>query len=348
MEQFTLQLDELPILLNILYYTDNEVFRIHPYLLGDDIFKISLGKEAQITRLISQETYLKKIEKISEFSEITPSFGLIRQILLGSGIWPYQNWSEIQRKLDEVISRNPLCGDRMVMIGFDTNCFINRLYSCIKLIYKQKISRFGFILSKIVRSELMAMKKIKEVELNKLQETLKQNRDIFSEFWNQDTLSTRIRHLGLVEFNKLRTQSNYIINDGIIIDGREKDLQIIEDYQNQIERKNSDILLISSDQQFYDQARGPGILSHYLEIPPLKEMPNQFSGTWEQVCDFIYLLSIVFGVISVRAKDSIQLFGIWRGKKGSEWDSESINIRIGSSRIIQLLKQQLNILAYDR
>ncbi|MFX1294494.1 MAG: hypothetical protein ACFFD2_06535 [Promethearchaeota archaeon] len=363
MEEFILKLDELPIFLNVLDYTNNEVFRLYSYIIGKELFNVTLGNEVRIDRLIKKRDYQKVIEDLIEWldedsvkkkkaknepSKIVPSFKILRRSLIGSGIWKMENWADVEKKLNEIRYRNPLRGDRIAMIGFDTNCFINRIYSCIRHIYKRDISKFGFVLSRIVFSELRSTQKISKNELEHLKNKLNRDLEIFAEFWNQDSLFTRKKNIGFVEFNKLKTQSNYIINDGVVIDNRDNDLQIIEDLRNQTLEKNYDLILISADEQFYRVSREPGINSYYLKNPFLAKMPDRFTGSWEQICDFLYLLSIYFGAISLRAKDTFQLFGIWRSKRTEDWDSESIKIRVGSPRVAQLLKQQINILSRDK
>ena len=348
MEEFILKLEELPILLNILSFTNNEIFRLHSYLIGTDLFKVILEEEARIDLLLSKEVYQKKIENICELSEIIPSFEFIRSSLIGAGFWEMEGWVEVKNQLEKIKNTNPLRGDRISLIGLDTNCFINRIYSHIRQIYKELVSRFGFLLSKIIQAELKKMNKVTNEAIMTLRDKLGHLNEILNEFWNEDTLSTRLKHVGLVEYNKLRAQSNYKINDGVLIDTRERDLQIIEDFDNQIVKKNCDLVLLSSDKQFFEQARGPGIKSYFLKLPSFEQMPDRFSGTWEQVCDFLYLLSIYFGAISLRAKDIIQIFGIWKGKTEYHWDSESIKIRIGSLRLSKLLKQQINIITLSK
>ncbi|MHA1150831.1 MAG: hypothetical protein ACTSR8_21635 [Promethearchaeota archaeon] len=58
----------------------------------------------------------------------------------------------------------------------------------------------------------------------------------------------------------------------------------------------------------------------------------------------LYLTSIHFGAVSLRANNTIQLFGIWRGKTTQEWDSRTVMLRIGSEIFAQNLAQQLQIL----
>ncbi len=254
--------------------------------------------------------------------------------------------TKIINGLENIKSTNPLKGQRHTFIGMDTNCFINRIYSVFKHIYNMDIVRFYFVLSRIVRTELVSMNKIPNEQLDELRNRYRENREIFDEFWNGDSLFTRTKHIGLVEFNKLQTQSKCLINDGVEIDkSREHDYQIIEDYRKQILPQHYNLMLLSSDKQFAEQARQPGVNSFYLEKPPLDEMPNEYFGNWHMLCDLLYLLSIYFGAISFRGNNNtVKMFGLWRGKQANNWDFESVKIRLGSESLAYMLTQQLTII----
>lgn len=345
--EFILKLEELPILLNVLYLKANDWFHIYPYIIEENTFSVTLEKKVKITRLINKSRYQEIIneKQLSDFPNIVPKFEVLRGILIASGFLKMKNWSTILEELGKIKKSNPLKGERQTFIGLDTNCFIDRIYSVLEHSYKKDISDFYFVLSRIIRNELMSMKTISGNQLNDLRDRYTENHEIFQEFWNGDTLYTRTRHLGLVECNKFRKQSKYLINDGLDINkSREMDYQIIEDFRNQILKQGYNLLLLSSDKQFADQARQPGINSIYLERPSLKGMPRQFSGTWPMLCDFLYLNSVYFGAIHLICnKHKIKMFGIWRGKQATEWDSESVKIWVGSEDLSNLLDQQLTL-----
>lgn len=342
-KEYIVDREELMILLNILFKTDNDMFKIHPYLIEKEIFKVSLGKKAKIKRLIEKDEYRESTNDIEDLSEIVPEYKVLRKILISSGFWKMENWNEVITILNEIKKRNPLAGERATFIGMDTNCYINRVYSLIRFAYKKEISKFGFVLSRIIKYELQSARKISEEQLDELTTRRSHNEEIFQEFWNGETLQTRLKHIGLVEFRKLLGYTNSVINDGLVRDNKEHDIQIIEDFRRQIINQNHDLVLLSSDKQFYDLARDPGIRSYYLKLPYLNNFPSEFSGEWEQICDFLYLMSVFFGAISLRARQTIKIFGLWRGKTTEQWDDECVKLRIGSAKLIKLLDPQINI-----
>lgn len=346
--EFILKNEELLVLLNVLYSKDNNMFMLYPYTIRRDIIRINLEKTVSIKMLINQDNYQQILveNELYDFPEIIPQFKILRKILIASGFLKMENWTSILNEFKKIKSINPLKGQRHTFIALDTNCYINRIYSVMKHEFRRDISHFYFVLSRIVKTELTSMKKISNTQLNNFKYKYQDIENILNEFWNSDTLNTRKKHIGLVEFNKLRQLSKCLINNRIQIDpNREYDFQIIEDYRNQILTQNYNLLLLSSDKQVAEQAREPGINSVYLKLPPLNKLPYKYSGTWQMFCDFLYLTSVYFGAISLRGNNHIiQILGLWRGKQSSNWDLESIKVRIGSDTITNLLKTQLNII----
>ncbi|MHA1893080.1 MAG: hypothetical protein ACTSX4_01135 [Candidatus Helarchaeota archaeon] len=90
-------------------------------------------------------------------------------------------WSEMLEKLNKMKDWNPLAGNRPVFIGFDTNCFRNRVYTNLKREIKY-LDSFGFILSKTVQHELRSTDKIKQHDLDALKEALPHHLNIIQEF----------------------------------------------------------------------------------------------------------------------------------------------------------------------
>ncbi|HEC39411.1 hypothetical protein LCGC14_0887380 [marine sediment metagenome] len=345
-KEFILKNDELIVLLNILYLNGNSNFNVYPYLIKEKIFSVALEDQVIIKRLINKNTYNQSLPEKS-FPEIIPQYSHLRNILIASGFLKMSNWDTMEAELNRIKSIDPLQGQRFTFIGMDTNSYINRIYSVLKNSYKGNISNYFFVLSRVIEIELRAARNIPNEQLDELKadENYKDNLFFLDEFWNGESISTRIKHIGRVEFNKLRKQSRCLINNSIELNGDiESDLQIIEDFRGQIIKQNYDLLLLSSDKHF-EQARESGIYSLNLKIPNVDDIPDQFSGNWQHLCDFIYLNSIYFGAISFRGpNNTIQIYGLWRGKSTEDWDSESVKIRIGSKTIIDLLEQQLKII----
>ncbi len=347
-DEFVLKIEELPILFNVLYNRGNYRYTLFPYLLSDALYQISLGETVELRLQLSKSEYYELMNRknLFEFSEIIPKYGVIRASLIGSGFLKMKNWAQVKKKLDHIKSIDPLKGERYTFIGLDTNCFMHRIYSVMNHEYVNEMDNFYFVLSEIVLDELRSTQKISNSQLNSLKNKLTGKNKILAEFWNNDNLKTRKRRIGLIEFNKMRTHSKCLMNEGVTINKKkDKDIQILQDFKSQILPQHYNLLFLSSDKQIVHQARGPGVPSYYLELPPLNVLATEYSGKWNMLCDFIYLNCIYFGAVSLRGtKDTIQLFGLWRGKNIHNWDLESIKVKIGSTDLSNQVKKQLAII----
>jgi len=346
LHEFKLPCNELIVLLNLLYNSNNHRFIIRPYTLNSDLLEIKLEKGAQLSLFFDNHSYYNRIQEFIDFPEIIPDFKIVREILIGSGFLEFKNHPEFMTTLKNIKTIDPLKGERITCIGLDTNCYINRVYTLIEKTFQKDLSKFYFITSRIIKTELMEMRKISAQTIqNFIQALHHQHHEILRELWNAETVNNRIKHIGLIEYNKLRKNTTHFANDGIHIhDQRDKDFQIIEDFRNQLLNKNLDLLILTSDKQFYEQAREPGIRTIYLELPSLNDIPATLNGNWEQLTMLIYLTAIYYGAISFRGNNTIQIFGVWRGKTAKDWDEEIIKLRIGSESLAQHLTQQLKIL----
>ena len=346
-EEFILKADELPILLNILFFKGNISFKIHPYVIRKDIFGVSLEEQVIINLLIDKENYNANLPR-QTYSQIIPVYSSLRDILIASGFLKMNNWDILIAELNRIMSIDPLQGERFTFVGMDTNCYINRVYSVLKNSYKGNISSFFFVLSRIIHLELRAARNISDDQLDALKEDdfYKGVRTIFNEFWHGDRLFARKKHIGRIEFNKLQKQSKCLINQSLELNNNiDNDIQIIEDFRKQIIKQNYDLLMITSDKHVEDLCREGGVKCISLKSPKIDDLPTNFVGNWHQLCDFLYLNAIYFGALSFRGtNNTIQMYGLWRGKSVEDWDTESIKVRIGSKNLIELLDQQLNII----
>jgi len=342
--EFIISAENLSILFNILYQNGNLTFDVFPFLLKKNLFKFYLDKSIKINLLINKEEYNSLFNSELEYNDIFPSFEKVRNILLGSGFLQPENWNELCNKFEKIKRIDPLKGDRITYIGMDTNCYIHKFYTLIMRMLGRDSQKLCFVTSSIIENELKSMKKINSARLNEIKQIIKDYNSTFDEFWNSETIFARLKRLGLGEFRKLRKFSHCLMDSGIILrNDIENDYQILEDFRNQIIPRNSDLLVLTFDKQFYDMARGDGVQGILFTFPYLDDLPKEFIGDWDCLCDFVYLTSIYFGAISLRSKNNIQIFGIWRGKMPNDWDDEKLKVRIGSENIASMLAKQLNI-----
>jgi len=95
--EFVLKLEELPILLNVLYLKANDWFHIYPYIIEENTFSVTLEKKVKINRLINKSRYQEIIteKQLSDFPNIVPKFEVLRGILIASGFLKMKKWSTI-------------------------------------------------------------------------------------------------------------------------------------------------------------------------------------------------------------------------------------------------------------
>jgi len=346
---------DLMVFFNVLHHHHDSSFKISSVFLNLDLFEVNLNREL-ITCIVKKNEYKEKRNEVllkikkseiphqNMLSNFIPPFDHFRTSLIAAGAWKPKGWDDLIKTLNQLKSRDPLKGERPVSIGFDTNCFINRIHSNIELEIKEYSSRFSFILSKVALSELRPSKKIHGRNINVFKSIMPEHTNFISEFWNQDTLDDRRRSIGLREFHKIRKNTTSLMDDRLKVMDNSKDLQIIEELQRQASGLNHDLIFITSDKQFLRHARGSGITGIEIGIPPLNEMPSTFKVTWLQLCEFLYVLSIYEGILGLHANNTYYMQGIWRGKSTEEWDESTIKIRTKGEKITKAIEKQLKIL----
>ena len=201
--------------LNIIDYLIGDNFSLRPFIIERELFRVNLGTQVNIDRLLNKNDYNEQIYPINKFPEFIPRYSSIRRILIGSGLWRFNNWDQLISEINNIFKNNPLMGDQICFIGLDSNCLINRIYSNLQKIFKQNMSRLGIALSMIVRIELGFSNKIISNRFNKFMNNIHRDQDIFDEFWNGETFDSRFKKIGFVEFNKIQANSNFIIDNSI-------------------------------------------------------------------------------------------------------------------------------------
>ncbi|MHA1327660.1 MAG: hypothetical protein ACTSRH_10120 [Promethearchaeota archaeon] len=343
--EFYISSKDLITLFNVLYKFENYTFNVFPYILNRNLFKFQLDKSITLQLLIEKREYNEISNIFYNFFDIFPRFEFVRNILLASGFLHVGNQEELWNQIERIKRIDPLKGERITYIGMDTNCYINRLFSLISRRLGRDSKKLCYVTSRIIQNELTSMEKIKQQKIDQLKNILDFSSNFLEDFWNSETVKARNKRLGLGEFRKMRNVSHCLINTSVKkMPNQENDFQIIEDFRNQVISRNHDLLVLTFDKQFYDMAREEGSICVLLSFPPLDDIPNKLLGDWEDLCDLIYLSSIFFGKISLRSKSTVQISGIWRGKKPEDWDKEIIKVKIGSNLLATTLNKQLDII----
>ncbi|HQU73028.1 MAG TPA: hypothetical protein PLG66_12070 [Calditrichia bacterium] len=287
----------------------------------------------------------------SGFSE-TPPFDVIKETLIQSGILEYPNLSQFLKELHHFTrqgfqqSRRPLC------LALDTNLLRDRFYTTQQgWISHLPQNQVGFVVSPHIKMELNFTKtKYREKHLSyfRKQMAAKAFQKYISRFNNQNCLEDRRRRLGFLEFEKMR-QKQWLIELPTLDEDELQgsgDNNIILNYRQAVEEQQIDILLLSRDSDFIAQAEGIAGIHPFRLQTPANPVSQIDIGNWEQLSQFLYCLTITYGMIAIlQDKTLIHLMGIWSGKLPGDWKREELLIFMDEEESAHLaIMRQLQIL----
>lgn len=68
--------------------------------------------------------------------------------------------------------------------------------------------------------------------------------------------------------------------------------------------------------------------------------------SWEAIQDTLYMLTVLFGVLSL---PKVTLYGVWKGKEGMDWHDETLKLNCRSPKIEPLIERGIAIVeAHER
>jgi hypothetical protein len=140
--------------------------------------------------------------------------------------------------------------------------------------------------------------------------------------------------LGLYEYRRLR--KNRTVD---IVDCDTGDEAIVEGYQKFNEQSRKQAILLSNDRGFVERSVDSGVPAAVVEYPV--DLPRKATGSWTEVSELLYYLSILFGVITL---PKVTLYGAWNGKDGRQWQYEQLDIDCRSPKVESQLRRDTMIL----
>jgi len=287
--------ERLLILLNALYYCGTRNIEV-AYPPVDKIFNIDLNTKE--VSAISSKEYGKKLGEFKEkldknvdpvcISEM-PKPTALKDCLYISGVLKPKNISEIETELVQLAKKDPMKGDRLLLIGFDTNALRRRVNIHILKILTDKMLKARFCHSNLIFDELFRQYDKKLPYEWYPPEAL----GFMKNFSNQLIRDARLARLGAVEYKKMKDiQSQEVKGD----DSRDNpDLKIVKSYE--CLKNENDILLISGDRNFHDLAQAKNM--KIIEAKEPHEIPSVMPISWEGACDLVYIAAICFGMINL-------------------------------------------------
>lgn len=216
-----------------------------------------------------------------------------------------------------------------MVAGFDTNLLTWRIADVLGLSPGSDALVNGYALATGVRDEL---------DWDKKRSNTRDLEDAFgSEFeqlWNQPSGARREGRLGETYYRQLR---DHRYADEVTTDRGDED--IVRGYDAYQDDNRKDVLLFSTDRDFIERARSHRVLAQRVEFPD--DLPREVEASWDEIQDTLYMLAVLFGVISL---PKVTLYGVWKGKGGQPWQREELNVDCRSPKVEELVERDLGIL----
>jgi len=346
--QFLIPLNEMFLFLNGLFLTGVRRFTVKSLLLNQELFRVTLsgvGEKSELTGLVENETYEQLRNNCCEVIGEIPTYTDYLNVFLASGINKPKDWPQIKERIVKFLDRDPLRGERSVFISFDTNALRRRYYTLISNLLitenarrRARPLRAGFAVSTGVRNELERFDaKYSDSDVSSMSRILGVQREILDEFFNQLKLGARLSKLGYTEYLKILKQE-YTEE----LEGKPGDIQIIETLESFSKRRNVDILVLSEDSDFIQRANTRKLTGIRLDRPT--NPPQKTETNWEDIAQLLYTTATTYGAITLTAKTSAKIYGIWKGKKAENWQTESLKITTDDTTLQEILEKNQKIL----
>lgn len=327
----------LTLLLNALYETDTSTITVaHPSDTIGDLLEIELGdpEESTVTILKDEQAYADARQQVDRehgdpaVDELPQRQSYLNAFLAGGLLAP-PNHAEINEFLDRYGSPDLSAGHKPVVAGFDTNLLPWRIADRLDMAPGQTSLVNGFALATGVRDELDW--DYKRSDTRPLEEAFG---DEFERVWNQPAGANREGRLGE---NYYRTLRDHRYAEELVSD--RGDDEIIDAYDTFQQEGQKEVLLFSNDRDFVERARSHRVLAQRVEFPTA--LPDTLAASWTEIQDTLYVLTILFGVLSL---PKVTLYGVWKGKGGQDWHDELLDIDARSPKIDPLLERDKAII----
>lgn len=329
----------LTVLLNALY--DAGVDRVpveHPCDEIGELFEIHLSDHDDSTVRISHgpNSYREHRDAVGRAygespREDLPDHHAYTKAFVGGGLVDPRNAADLQSFLDRYTHPDLAAGHDPVMVAYDTNLFGFRLPERLDVDPVTgsdddagRPPTNGYALSEGVREELdwhYRHYSTADIEAAFGEE--------FARLDDQPAGANRAGFLGLYEFRD--RMANRAVD---IVPSETGDEEIIDTYLAYHEGNRKRVLLLSNDYEFVDIARDRGLWAHHVAFPD--GTPRKVSASWRDICDTLYLMTVLFGVLEL---PKVTLYGAWDGKSGLEWQTERLDVVARSPVVEPILER---------
>lgn len=214
--------------------------------------------------------------------------------------------------------------------GFDTNLLPWRLDETLGLRAPDEGVGYvnGFVLATGVRDELEWDAKCYDPD-----PFVEAFGEPFEAYWNQPLGTARIGRLGLEQYRAIRD----IEQADEVATGRGDD-EIVAGYDRYQSEHRGQLLLFSNDRNFVERAAAHTMPAQWVDLPT--DVPRRSAVSWRELEYLLYTLTVLFGVLTLPAVD---LYGVWRGKEGMDWQRERVRVACRSPIVQSQLRADLSI-----
>lgn len=335
--------DQLTVLLNELYAAGDERFTVsHPSEDVGDLVTIALEDDARATVTFEQgpNAYEERREAVrrehgSPADDLPAPTEYLRSVV-GTGLVPPANADEIDDFLERHTHPDLAAGHPPVLIGIDQNLLGHRLPEMLDIDPVEGTNdeadrppTNGYALSTGVREELDW--EFTNYDTRDLEAAFGEE---FARVENQPRGDRRRGLLGAAEYRAR------LANRGTDeVESDRGDEAIVAAYADFDDRNRKRVILFSNDHGFVERAREDGVWAQHVSFPI--DLPRQASGSWEQVTRLVYVLAVLFGVVTL---PKVTLYGVWTGKEGLDWQEERLECEIRSPVLAPELERDLALL----
>ena len=335
--------EQLSVLLNALYDAGEERITVaHPSEDIGDLVTIHLEDDAEATVTFEQgpTTYHDRREDVRRAygdgpAEDLPDPNEFLRSVVGTGLVPPENQDEIEAFLDRHTHPDLHAGHRPVMIGIDQNLLGHRIPEMLDIDPRtgstdgqDRPPTTGYALSTGVREELDW--KFTNHDTRELEAAFGEE---FDRVENQPKGDRRRGLLGAAEY---RARLAYRGTDEVESD--RGDEAIVDAYADYDEGNRKRVMLFSNDYGFVERAHEADVWAQHVDFPV--DLPRTAQGSWEQVTRLVYVLSVLFGVVTL---PKVTVFGVWTGKDGLDWQEERLECDVRSPVVAPEIERDLEL-----
>ena len=333
-------------LLNGLYDLDTTTISVaHPAEEIGELLRIRLDDSTEATVSVStgRYTYEDARDEVERrygeaaYEDLPDPQSYVRTLIAG-GLFDVANRDDIDRFLRRHGHPDLEAGHDPVMAGLDTNLFGWRMPAVLGLdpawgpqgtsTDTERPPVTGFVLSSGVKGELDWY--YKHHDTRELTDAFGET---FERLTNQPAGKNRSGFLGLYEFRDLMGQRQTDFTDSDT-----GDEAIVDGFREYAADHRKEVVLFSNDTGFVERATDDGLRAQKVAFPP--DVPKRATVSWETLCSLVYMLAVVFGVVTL---PKATLYGVWNGKDGKHWEGRELALEVRSPKLADRLERDQQI-----